>query len=798
MTEHPDTCKCCSQDGGRTPAPVDNRPGLSTIRYRAGTHPDFLATMVGDLTDEHRPALGRLTTRDPDDYTIALLDAWAVVGDVLTFYNERLANESYLRTARDRVSLQELGRLIGYQLRPGAAAETRLAFAIESPPDIPASIASEPGSAPVVVPAEITLPVGLRVQSIPGPDEKPQTFETVEEILARPAWNAIPASTTIATVPDAGDTVIWLAGTTVNVKPGDILLLEGNDIPGEEWDVRVLTEVHVDQDNDRTEVHWAGGLGGGFPVPITATKAYILRKRISVFGGNAPDWNAMSTRFQNNYITDGSSLSQWPSFSIRPDSEGTAVDLEGSQPDVVVGSRVVLARGANRELFIVDAVEELSRAQFAISGKVTRLSLSGGEHFSSFRDHPRGTVVFGASEEVELTRAPDLSLVTGSSITVDLDVSGLVPGRPMLVTGTTNTGATEVEEVTLQSTTPGDPSTLTFEESLTHSYVRSSVIIHANVALATHGETVDEVLGSGNATSTFQRFALAHEPLTYVQSGESSGVSSTLEVRVNDVRWTEERTAFGSDADQRIYVVREDEEGNTTVRFGDGVHGARLTSGNLNVRARYRKGIGAAGNVGPNSLSQLMDRPLGAKGVTNPTGANGGVDPEVEADARASMPLNVRTLGRAVSLLDYADFARAYTGVAKATATVLPLRGVRTIVVTVAFTPGSGDDTTDRLAALRDALRDHGDPSVEVEVVNYRSRQFRLAARIAVDPDYESELVLAGVEQALQATSLLSSGSSITPCTDHRSLPPPTRSRVSTQSISIASTSIRGTCSLTA
>ena len=78
--------------------------------------------MIAALTDADRPRLAALGTRDSDDFTIALLDAWAVASDVLTFYNERLAQESYLRTARERISLQELGRLIGYRLRPGVAA----------------------------------------------------------------------------------------------------------------------------------------------------------------------------------------------------------------------------------------------------------------------------------------------------------------------------------------------------------------------------------------------------------------------------------------------------------------------------------------------------------------------------------------------------------------------------------------------------------------------------------------------------------------------------------------------------
>ena len=112
---------------------------------------------------------------------------------MLAFYTERLAQESYLRTARERISLQELGRLIGYRLRPGVAAETYLAFALEPPPEVPAAASKDPGSAPPVTPATVTLEPGLRVQSIPGPGEQPQTFETVEEVEARPEWNAFAA-----------------------------------------------------------------------------------------------------------------------------------------------------------------------------------------------------------------------------------------------------------------------------------------------------------------------------------------------------------------------------------------------------------------------------------------------------------------------------------------------------------------------------------------------------------------------------------------------------------------------------
>ncbi|MCQ6513323.1 hypothetical protein NPN18_26520, partial [Vibrio parahaemolyticus] len=78
-----------------------------------------------------------------------------------------------------------------------------------------------------------------------------------------------------------------------------------------------------------------------------------------------------------------------------------------------------------------------------------------------------------------------------------------------------------------------------------------------------------------------------------------------------------------------------------------------------NVKVKYRKGIGLGGLVGENKLSQLMTRPLGVKGVTNPLAAEGAQDLERLADARRNAPLAVLTLGRVVSLQDYEDFARA-------------------------------------------------------------------------------------------------------------------------------------------
>ena len=67
---------------------------------------------------------------------MALLDSWATVGDVITFYQERIANELFLSTAKERRSVLELARLIGYELKPGLAASVLLAFRLDEPPPL--------------------------------------------------------------------------------------------------------------------------------------------------------------------------------------------------------------------------------------------------------------------------------------------------------------------------------------------------------------------------------------------------------------------------------------------------------------------------------------------------------------------------------------------------------------------------------------------------------------------------------------------------------------------------------------
>ena len=79
-------------------------------------------------------------------------------------------------------------------------------------------------------------------------------------------------------------------------------------------------------------------------------------------------------------------------------------------------------------------------------------------------------------------------------------------------------------------------------------------------------------------------------PLTYRSAANETGADSELSVRVDDVEWAERPTLFGAAPAERVYTLSTDEQGKTSVVFGDGVRGARLPSGVNNVRATLSPG----------------------------------------------------------------------------------------------------------------------------------------------------------------------------------------------------------------
>jgi hypothetical protein len=245
-------CDCCEGAVPATPRTTANRAGLPALHYRAGTYASFFDSMRVRLSSAHffeevRAKLGHegpldlngLKTRELDDFSIALLDAWAVTGDVLTFYQERIANEGYLRCATERRSVLELARLAGYTLRPGVAASVFLAYSLEK------------DAAPVVIPK------GARVNSVPGPGEQMESFETSEPVQARVEWNEIaPRMSRPLALDEVNATFIEtlrFKGTSLNLAINDAMLFVFGRAVGKQV-MRKIAAVKVDSALGETEV----------------------------------------------------------------------------------------------------------------------------------------------------------------------------------------------------------------------------------------------------------------------------------------------------------------------------------------------------------------------------------------------------------------------------------------------------------------------------------------------------------------------------------------------------------------
>jgi predicted phage baseplate assembly protein len=203
----------------------------------------------------------------------------------------------------------------------------------------------------------------------------------------------------------------------------------------------------------------------------------------------------------------------------------------------------------------------------------------------------------------------------------------------------------------------------------------------------------------------------------------------------------------------RAFVTATDDEGKTSVVFGNGREGARLPTGIENVKATYRSGIGKAGNVRAGQVTTLATRPLGVREVVNPLRSSGGADREGRGQIRRNAPNAVMALDRLVSTRDYADFTRTFAGIAKAAAVELSDGRQRIVHVTIAGADDIPIDTnSDLFINLRRALRDLGDPFQPIELATRELLLLVLEAQVRILADFRWESVIAEVRARLLDT----------------------------------------------
>ncbi|HLQ50473.1 MAG TPA: baseplate J/gp47 family protein, partial [Terriglobales bacterium] len=761
-------CGCCQPPALLTPLPIYNRPGLSAVAYRIGKYASFRETMLEAIAQT--PELAGLGTRRDDDDSITFLDLWAAVADVLTFYQERYANEVFLRTAQQPQSLRRLAGLLGYDPRPGVAALAELAFTADS------------GKI-------IQVPVGLRVQSAPAQNQQPQTFETLEAATVDWRFNSLRVfPQPVAAKPLAfGSTEIILdrlngPAIAAGLAANDAVVLFNNsglDLAEEKKIAEIKTE------DDRIIVRWTTPVSG---INWDAnTQIWKFKRKFRLFGYNAP-----STYMQPSNDASVPGGIKWNLINISdysyPRISGILpheLDDRGFQDVLYLDARYndipsgvnVLTADPSGTVFATGVIIDAAPDIFGnMSDTVTRIEIDTEVGF----DDRRAVMVYElVGQQIAMwpndytpsintgsLYLPGIAIQDGSGSGVEvgrtIQQNGFVPGvvihpqdievgRKLLLTDAQN----QPVKATLHSPPVIDPPSappgsfahlvITVDANSVALQTKSALLL-GNVLLASQGETVhDEVLGSGNASQKFQNFVLQKQPLTYVPGTGPNGVVSSLNVRVNGLLWQEVQGLYEQPATAQVYSTSTAENGRRVVQTGDGdIGGAVLPTGTGNVTATYR--VGAGGRVSANALTTLLDRLQGLTSVTNPLSAEGGADAETLEMVRSNAPRTVRTFGRAVSLKDFEDLITASGEVAKAEATWIWDGLAPAVYLTVA---GQAGGTFSNPALLAANLNTSRDPNRRLLVGNYQSVPIRISATILASPQYVQDDVLKAALSAL-------------------------------------------------
>lgn len=108
-------------------AEVKQQSGHRIVDYMSRDYDSILASLREQIPDK----LPEWTDFESEaDFGNVLLQLFAHMGDIVSYYQDRIANECFLGTARERRSIIQHLRLIGYALSTAAPASTQLTISV--------------------------------------------------------------------------------------------------------------------------------------------------------------------------------------------------------------------------------------------------------------------------------------------------------------------------------------------------------------------------------------------------------------------------------------------------------------------------------------------------------------------------------------------------------------------------------------------------------------------------------------------------------------------------------------------
>jgi hypothetical protein len=208
-------------DSRQSKPPAPAPPPASHIDYLARDYTSFRQLMLDRLT----VVMPDWTERNPADLGIALVELMASAGDVLSYYQDAVATEAYLGTARRRTSVRRHARLLDYRVHDGCNARTWV------------RLRCDPGVNGRTLPAATLLLTQVDTPSVPlahGVVEEAlhagaQAFETMHPLKLYSAHNELRFHTwgdeNCCLPRGATQAVLVDTGRMLRLAPRDVLIL---------------------------------------------------------------------------------------------------------------------------------------------------------------------------------------------------------------------------------------------------------------------------------------------------------------------------------------------------------------------------------------------------------------------------------------------------------------------------------------------------------------------------------------------------------------------------------------------
>lgn len=782
---------CCDPEKA---SPLETLPaGLSSLPRQVRGFPEVRRDLLRALGADPGALAGWRPSGD--DFGLMWIEMWAYLSDVLGFYDERTANETYIRTAVRRPSLRRIVELLGYTPSSGVAATAKVAALADGA-------------------VAVTLPPATGFRSSAFGQEPPQVFETTAEWTIHPLKNQWKVTSfkrrpTVDTAPDVSDTgaatdqkMTSPSASGPNVRnllfettgfglAADELVLfdsrragaanpvqppvarvtatkpfEGKDsltylrvtlepavrIPGE-TDLSTLRARRPTQtatptnnepiinDGGKTAPPSVANVSGGTRVFFDQGPGAFRRSDPIIVARNLGRAEAEYEFATISSIRAAAvRIMSIPPQTVPIPQPDNKPDLSVPIPSPTVAATELSIQPALPPLFVENPDELTFLFDFVDGGQPTNVGKT--EVGAADLADPEGIPVDGIVEP-----PPEAIATAGAEgLAQASNVTGVLE-QEFLISDAARNGVAADGRITFTSDGRAGFQALSVEQ-LPETKLRLPLTIYGNIVGTTRGESVfGEVLGDGDARIANQRFKLRKKPLTYLPLASPGGSAlpvSTLRIRVDGVLWSQAVTFFGSGPEDTVYTVRHDDDQNAFVTFGDGVRGARLPSGVKNVVANYRFGAGAAAPPG-GSITQLAGSVRGLRGVRSPVAADSGKDPDEPQQLRSNAPRSALLFGRAVSALDFEALARGQPGIVQVKGEWLWIPAQMQAGVVVQYV-GTADAAT-----LAEGLRSQADPTIPIEVSKAEPIPTAVSIGVEVDERYVKETVAAAVLAHLTA-----------------------------------------------